>query len=106
MVIGIILIAISGFLIRESKSLLMGETTSRRTFRRIMKIAEADAAILKIKKQSSMYMGPEEILLQLSAVFKDDLNTKQITDAIDRLSKAIQAQFPLIKHIIIEPVVK
>jgi len=106
MIIGIILIGISGFLIRESKSLLMGETTSRRTFRRIMRIAEADPAILKIKKQSSMYMGPEEILLQLNAVFKDDLNTKQITDAIDRVSKGIQAELPLIKHIFIEPVVK
>jgi cation diffusion facilitator family transporter len=106
MVIGIILIGISGFLIRESKSLLMGETTSRKTFRRIIKIAEADQAIIKIKKQSSMYMGPEEILLQLNAVFKDELNTKQITDAIDRVSKGIQKEFPLIKRIFIEPVVK
>jgi cation diffusion facilitator family transporter len=106
MIIGIILIGISGFLIRESKSLLMGETTSRKTFRRIIKIAEADRAITKIKKQSSMYMGPEEILLQLTAVFNDDLNTKQITDAIERVSKGIQAEFPLIKQIFIEPVVR
>jgi cation diffusion facilitator family transporter len=106
MVIGVILIGISGFLIRESKSLLMGETTSRRTFRRIIKIAEADQAVLKIKKQFSMYMGPEEILLQLNTVFKDGLTTKQITDAIERVSKGIQAEFPLIKQIFIEPVVK
>jgi len=106
MIIGIILIGISGFLIRESKSLLMGETTSRKTFRAIIKIAEADRAIIKIKKQSSMYMGPEEILLQLTAVFNDELNTKQITDAIERVSKNIQTAFPLIKQIFIEPVVK
>jgi divalent metal cation (Fe/Co/Zn/Cd) transporter len=84
----------------------MGETTSRKTARRIITIAEADQAILKIKKQSSMYMGPEEILLQLNAVFKDSLTTKQITDAIARISKSIQAEFPLIKRIFIEPVVK
>src|SRR6185503_18953772 len=106
MVIGIMLIGISGLLIRESKSLLMGETTSRRTYRRIIKIAEADHAILKIKKQFSMYMGPEEILLQLNTVFKDGLTTKQITDTIERVAKSIQAEFPLIKQIFIEPVAK
>ena len=51
-------------------------------------------------------MGPEEILLQLNTVFKDGLTTKQITDAIDRLAKSIQAEFPLIKQIFIEPVAK
>ena len=106
MVIGVILVGISGLLIRESKSLLMGETTSRKTFRRIIKIAEGDQAILKIKKQFSMYMGPEEILLQLNTVFRADLTTKQITDAIERVTKGIQAEFPLIKQIFIEPVAK
>ena len=106
MIIGIILIGISGLLIRESKSLLMGETTSRRTARRIVKIAEADRAVLKIKKQFSMYMGAEEILLQLNTVFKAGLTTKQITDAIERISKGIQSEFPLIKQIFIEPVPK
>jgi len=51
-------------------------------------------------------MAPEEILLQLKAVFKDDLTTKQITDAIERIVKKIQAEFPLIKQIFIEPVTK
>lgn len=40
MIIGLILILISGLLIRESKSLLMGETTSRQTLKRVVQIAE------------------------------------------------------------------
>jgi cation diffusion facilitator family transporter len=106
MCIGIIMIVISLLLVRESKSLLMGETTSRKTLRKIVALTEADVAVVKVKKHFSMYMAPEEILLQLNTVFKDDLTTGQITDAIERITKTIQGEFPRIKQIFIEPVAK
>ncbi len=103
MLIGLILIGISALLVRESKSLLMGETTSRKTQRKVVSIAEADEAIIKIKKHFSMYMAPDEILLQLIAVFKKDLTTEQITSAIERITTAIKEEFPRIRQIFIEP---
>ena len=106
MLIGLVLIGISGFLVRESKSLLMGEPTSRRTLRKVISLAEADSAVIKVKKHFSTYMAPEEILLQLNTVFKDDLTTHQITDAIERITKLIQKEFPRMKQIFIEPVAK
>lgn len=106
MLIGVVLIVISAFLARESKSLLMGETTSRRTLRRVVKLAEADETVIKVKKHFSMYMAPEEILLHLNTVFKDGLTTGQITDAIERISKTIKKEFPRMKQIFIEPVAK
>lgn len=105
-IIGAIMIVISMLLVRESKSLLMGETSSRKTLRRVVKLTEADAAISRVKKHFSMYMAPDEILLQLNAVFKPGLTTHQITDAIERITKAIQREFPKIKQIFIEPVAK
>lgn len=104
MVIGLILVAISGILVRESKSLLMGETTSRKTRRRVLLLTEADSAVIKVKRQRSMYMAPDEILLELNTVFKDNLTTRQITEAIERISKTIQNEFPRMKQIFIEPV--
>jgi cation diffusion facilitator family transporter len=106
MLIGLVLIAISGFLVRESKSLLMGEPTSRKTLRKVISLAEADSAVIRVKKHFSTYMAPEEILLQLNTVFKDDLTTHQITDAIERITKVIQKEFPRMKQIFIEPVRK
>jgi cation diffusion facilitator family transporter len=106
MLIGLILISISGLLVRESKSLLMGETTSRKILRRIVALTEADVSVIKVKKHFSMYLAPEEVLLQLNTVFKDELNTRQITDAIERITQAIQKEFPRIKQIFIEPVAK
>ena len=106
MLIGVMLIAISLLLVRESKSLLMGETTSRKTQRRIVEIVQADEAVVKVKKHFSMYMAPDEVLLQLITIFKQNLTTAEITDAIERISQLIQKEFPRIKQIFIEPVAK
>lgn len=104
MLIGVMLIIISLILVRESKSLLMGETTGRKTLRRVVAIAEEDASVVKVKRHFSMYLAPEEVILQLNTVFKDDLTTRQITDAIERIMKQIKKEFPRIKQIFIEPV--
>jgi len=106
MVIGTVMIAISVLLVRESKSLLMGEVPGRKTLRKVVALTEADTAVIKVKKHFSMYMAPEEILLQLNTVFKEGLTTLQITDAIERITKAIQVEFPRIKQIFIEPVAR
>jgi cation diffusion facilitator family transporter len=106
MAIGAVMIAISILLVRESKSLLMGEVPGRKTLRKVVALTEADIAVIKVKKHFSMYMAPEEILLQLNTVFKEGLTTHQITDAIERITKTIQVEFPRIKQIFIEPVAK
>ena len=106
MIIGVILIAISMLLVRESKSLLMGEAISKAALRKIVAIAEADTAVVKIKKHFSTYLAPDEAILQLIAVFKADLTTREITDAIERITKLITTEFPRVKQIFIEPIAK
>ena len=103
MVIGVFLIIISLLLVRESRSLLMGETISKKNLHKIILLTEADPSVLKVKKHFSMYLAPEEIVLQLIAVFKKDLTTAQITEAIKRIIKNIQQKFPRIKQRFIEP---
>lgn len=103
-IIGCIMLAISALLLRESKSLLMGETIRKQTLKNIVSIAETDQAIVKVRQHFSTYMGPDEVILQLNAVFRDSLTTTEITDAISRIIKKIQAQFPSIRQIFIEPV--
>jgi cation diffusion facilitator family transporter len=103
MVIGVFLIGISVLLVRESRSLLMGETIHKKTLQEIIALTEADPSIVKVKRHFSMYMSPEEVILQLIAVFKKDLTTQQITDAIKRIIKNIQDKHPRIKQIFIEP---
>ncbi len=106
LLIGLILIVISALLVKESRSLLMGEPVSRQTIRKIANLAEADPSVVKVKRNLSTYLAPEEVVLQLTAVFKKGLTTEQITHSIADISNQIQKQFPLIKQIFIEPVEK
>jgi cation diffusion facilitator family transporter len=103
MVIGVFLIIISLLLVRESRSLLMGEAMNKNTVKKIIAITEADPAILKVKKHFSMYMGPDEVILQMIAGFKKDLTTQEITAAIKRIIHNLQKEYPRIKQIFIEP---
>jgi len=104
MIIGLVLLAISIVLVRESWSLLMGEATSRKTVHQVIKLAEGDVAVVKIQKHFSMYLAPEEIVLQLLTVFKKTLTAVQITEAIARISERIREEYPRFKQIFIEPV--
>lgn len=101
--IGAILIAVSFFLVRESRSLLMGEPASRKALDEIIRITESDPSITKVVRHYSMFMSPEEVVLQLSAVFRDEVTAKGITAAIDRIEEQIKERFPRIKQIFIEP---
>jgi cation diffusion facilitator family transporter len=104
--IGVVLLIVSILLVKESRSLLMGEPVSKKTLKAIAGIAETDSSIVKVKRKLSIYLAPEEIVLQLTAVFRPGLTTSQITDSITTITKKIQEKFPLIKQIFIEPVKK
>jgi len=82
----------------------MGEPIQRSTMKEIIALTEDDSAVLKIKKHFSIYLAPEEIVLQMMAVFKKNLTTKEIAESIVRISAMLQKKYPRIKQIFIEPV--
>jgi cation diffusion facilitator family transporter len=105
-IIGFILASISVLLIRESKSLLVGETPGKKQLAQALAITEADESVIKVKKHFSTVMSPDHVVLILNTVFKENLNTSQITEAIQRISGNIQKGCSNIKQIFIEPVNK
>ncbi|TSJ40977.1 cation diffusion facilitator family transporter [Mucilaginibacter corticis] len=102
--IGLLLLIISGFLIRESKSLLLGESISPRARRGIISLAEQDTAISKVKGVASIYRSPEDAMVMVSARFKDNLSMTELKAAIDRVTRHIQKDFPQVKQVVISPV--
>jgi divalent metal cation (Fe/Co/Zn/Cd) transporter len=61
--IGTSLLVISGFLIRESKSLLLGESIGRGTKRAVVKITEQDETVTRVTKVASIYRSPEDAMV-------------------------------------------
>jgi len=102
-IVGILLIAVSLVLARESRSLLMGEGIAPDTKKKITALVEKDEAVLKVLNIVSDYRSPEEVLLLLIVAFKADLDTGEINEAIARIREEIKEEFKLIRYIIIQP---
>ncbi|BAV08677.1 cation diffusion facilitator family transporter [Filimonas lacunae] len=101
--VGCLLVVVSLILARESRSLLMGEGIAPKTQVLIRQLAEKDAAVIKVINVLSTYQSPEEVLLMLIVAFEPELETEDITLAIDRIRKAVKDQFPLVRFVIVQP---
>src|SRR4051794_19235176 len=84
-IVGLLLVAVSLVLARESYSLLMGEGIAPASKKRIIELTEEDEAVLKVINIISDYRAPDEVLLLLIVAFKSDLDTGEINEAIARI---------------------
>lgn len=101
-IIGCILAGTAIWLAIETKGLLIGESTDKVTTDEIRKIAISASQIEYINEVLTMHMGPDYVLLNLSATFIDSAKADDIEMAIEKLSAEIKQQFPEIKRIFIE----
>ena len=103
-IIGLTLALISGLLIRESKSLLVGEIPAKSKLAEALQIARENPNVVKIKKHFSTVMAPDYLILVMNTVFKPGLTTEQITDVIEQITQNIQKECPTIQQIFMVPV--
>lgn len=101
-IIGCILAGTAVWLAIETKGLLIGEGANQTTNNKIKKIAISNSKIQHVNEVLTMHMGPDYILLNLSATFVDSAKADDIEKVIEQLSKKIKAQFPSVKRIFIE----
>jgi len=101
--VGLLLVFVSFILARESRSLLMGEGFTPETQQKIEDFIEQDQDVLSLISQLSTYQSPKEVLLMLIIEFKEELTTKALTSAIERLRDNIKREFPLVRFVIIQP---
>lgn len=103
LLVGLLLVGVSLILARESRSLLMGEGISESSKKRITEICEKDSSVLKVMRIISTYQSPEDVMLMLIVAFRDDLDTQEINEGIERLRSEIRNEFKLIHFVIIQP---
>lgn len=101
-VIGIILCTVAGFLVYESKGLLVGEGADRQTLESIKELLSAEPGVKKVIKPLTMHFGPRTILLTVDIEFDKKLSALEVEQAVDRLENSINEKYPDIKHIYIE----
>ncbi len=101
-VIGLLLMAVAGFLARESKGLLIGEGANAGMLRSIRALAEADPAVSSAISPLTMYFGPDTVLLAIEVRFAAGLSAAELAAAADRLDRRVREGYPSIKHVFIE----
>ena len=101
--IGLILGAVAFFLAREMLGLLLGEAATRPVRQRIVDVAQGSEAVDRVVTLRTMHVGPQELLVALDVLFRDDMDTDAIERAIDDIEGAIRAAVPDARAIFIEP---
>jgi cation diffusion facilitator family transporter len=101
-VIGLILTAAALVLAYECRSLLLGESADPEKVAAIESLVAKDPAVDRVGHALTMYLGPEEILLNLEVDFKNDLTGGDIEAAVARLESAIRREHPDVRRIFLE----
>ncbi len=101
--IGLILGVTAIWLAVETKSLLIGEAAEPVVIQGVHEIIGDSPAVERVNEVLTLHMGPEFIVLNVSADFKDDINAGEIENVIAQLSRGIRKRFPRIQRIFVEP---
>jgi len=103
MAIGLLLIFMAIFMLRETKGLIVGEGVDAPILTSLNALADADADVARIRNPLTMYLGPTDAVLALDVQFRRELSLPQVEQAVERLQDAVRAQHPEFRRIFIEP---
>lgn len=101
-IIGLLMAIVAMLLLRETRSLLIGEGLTREEVEDVVFIVEQDPAVIKCGRVLSMYMGPTDMLLNLDVTFDDELDEGDVLQAIDRIEGELIDDYPQCSSIFIE----
>lgn len=102
-IIGIIMACIALTLLKETRSLVIGEGLTVDEVNDVVFIVESDPDVIKCGRVLSLYLAPEDLLINLDVTFKDNLGEGGVLTAIDRIEDEVMSEYPQTTRIFIEP---
>ncbi|QRR01414.1 cation diffusion facilitator family transporter [Dyadobacter sandarakinus] len=103
LLVGILLIIVSIILARESRSLLMGEGVARETKVKIKALVDEVNGVVSVPEILSNYLSPNEIVMIVMVVFRDDMTSAEINAAIHEIRSKIKEKSALVKFVFVQP---
>jgi len=101
-VIGVILAITATLLARETKGLLIGESADPEIVKAIKSMVDQIDPIERTNEVLTMHMGPNYILVNVSADFAPNASSDEVEGSIAELDKRIKKHFPNVKRIFVE----
>jgi cation diffusion facilitator family transporter len=102
MVIGLILGGTAFWLAYETKSLLIGESASNWVVDGIRDLLASQADIKSVNEVATLHMGPDFILVAVSADFADGMSADELERRVTTLTREIKAIDPSVRRVFIE----
>lgn len=100
---GFLLVGTGFLLTAESREYLIGRALAPEVARAILALVERHPQVARVRSLQSMLLGPEDALLALRINFHDGLTTDQIERTIDEVTVELRQDYPVLRHIVIEP---
>ncbi len=100
--IGILLMSVAGFLASRTKGLLLGEGVNPDELADIRRRVESDPAVERAGDILTMYIGPNELLVNMGVCFVAGTTAEQMHEAIRRIENALRNGYPEINRVYIE----
>ncbi|MFY9227249.1 MAG: cation diffusion facilitator family transporter [Blastocatellia bacterium] len=100
--IGLVLGGTAVLLAYETKGLLIGESANKEVVQKIREIVSSYKEISYIHEVLTMHMGPEYILVTISADFTDAVSSLEVETLISKMDSQIKQTFPEVKKVFIE----
>lgn len=101
-IIGLLLMAVAFVLAFETKGLLLGEGVDAQTLADIRSRVEADPAIDRAGDILTMYMGPQNLLVNLGVAFRPGTTAEEMHESIRRVERSLQEAHPECTRVYIE----
>ena len=77
--------------------MLIGESAAGTIVNEIRRVINAQEGVLSVNELLTMHMGPQDVLLNLSIDFTDDLTSDEVEAIISELECEIKESFPKLK---------
>ena len=101
--IGLLLIAVAGFVGVEVTSLLLNEAPPLALRGAIRAAVDEDPAVDQVLNVVAVIVGSERLMVALKVKFQDQPSGKALVEAINALERNLRVRFPQIQHLFVEP---
>ena len=100
--IGVVLALVAVWLAVETKGLLIGESATDEVREKIDGVLAGCGAIDVVTEVITLHMGPTDLLVAISAEFKDGLKVGEIEQAVGEINQVIKGAVPSVARVFVE----
>jgi cation diffusion facilitator family transporter len=100
--IGLLLMSVAGVLASRSGDLLLGEGVSHDELADIRRRVESDPAVERAGDILTMYMGPQDLLVNMGVCFAAGTRAEEMHEAIRRIEADLRSAYPEVNRVYIE----